>query len=320
MKVEEARHKEECSEEIKHVCEQHITVPAPAPGPYPPPPPIFSPGPPLARTRRGAGAAAEGEPGGGGRHALLEALLRLEAEQRGRSPHPVRAREAGQGTLGGVLVAGRGVTHHTRPHLLASGFGQLTASAQRDAASADFDQLTSLEHTDAASAGPGQPPPGSPGPVSVDPGLLSLDPGPVSLEARVKAAMIQILGGSRAAVLEQQQTPAPGPAPQPDQQTGVVFEETPAPPVPALAAVPPPPPRPPPPVPRVTITELPSEPGCRSFSTTTCVQVPIGEPPSPVPPELLHPRSAFSCPQDRAVRQVPRRARRGLLLRPQDGG
>ena len=33
----------------------------------------------------------------------------------------------------------------------------------------------------------------------------------------------------------------------------------------------------PPPVPTVTIKELPAEPGCRSFSTTTCTQIPIGK-------------------------------------------
>ena len=40
---------------------------------------------------------------------------------------------------------------------------------------------------------------------------------------------------------------------------------------------PPPPPEPDVPVPTVTIKELEAEPGCRSFSTTTCSKLPVGE-------------------------------------------
>ena len=51
---------------------------------------------------------------------------------------------------------------------------------------------------------------------------------------------------------------------------------------PPLEALPPPPSVPPhpPPVPTVTIKELHAEPGCRSFSTKTCVQVPVGNSPT----------------------------------------
>ena len=40
---------------------------------------------------------------------------------------------------------------------------------------------------------------------------------------------------------------------------------------------PPPPAEPEVPVPTVTIKELEAEPGCRSFSTTTCTKLPVGE-------------------------------------------
>ena len=61
-----------------------------------------------------------------------------------------------------------------------------------------------------------------------------------------------------------------------DHLGGAVVDHVPHPVLHKPAKAPPPPPPPPTPAPpKVTITELESEPGCRSFSTKTCTKVPI---------------------------------------------
>ena len=122
----------------------------------------------------------------------------------------------------------------------------------------------------------------------------------VSLEEKVQKAMLQILNEdkklsasfNKLVQSSESQTIDPGLVqfPVADIQNslpalGGSLVSTPPPPPDPSPSVPPPPhldsspavPPPPPPVPTVTIKELPAEPGCRSFSTLTCVQVPIGE-------------------------------------------
>ena len=132
------------------------------------------------------------------------------------------------------------------------------------------------------------PPPAPPRPVVAE--------GARSLEERVRAAMASVLGLAsvpRAPVLEQPPLggavlaspaqPSLGGAvvdPPPAEVTalgGPVLTQLPAsalpPPEPSPPLTPPPPPAPSPPPPRVRIVELAgAEPGCRSFSTTTCTR------------------------------------------------
>ena len=134
------------------------------------------------------------------------------------------------------------------------------------------------------------PPPAPPPPRPV------VAEGARSLEERVRAAMASVLGLAsvpRAPVLEQPPLggavlaspaqPSLGGAvvdPPPAEDTalgGPVLTQLPAsalpPPEPSPPLTPPPPPAPSPPPPRVRIVELAgAEPGCRSFSTTTCTR------------------------------------------------
>ena len=274
------------------MCEEHIQIPYIG-SPPPPPAPIFPEpvsGSVIRQKREGnSEAEAESDPDTGltyrvnldnikeespnKQRQLLQALLKHEAKRKAQN-HTVRERQITPGVLGGALLLKSSPAHA---------------------------QLSPLNPSQHLSAGEQLLRTGK------GPGFLELRPKinrdhKISLEEKVQKAMIQILredrklGASFEKLFKASESEAqkddriikalePNIIEFPEAEVQSVLPalggslvSTP----PPLEALPPPPsvPSHPPPVPTVTIKELHAEPGCRSFSTKTCVQVPVGNSPT----------------------------------------
>ena len=282
--MEEKLYKEECEEEIKHVCEEHIQVPSPPPPPAPIfPEPYFGPG---FRQKRESNSdpEADGEPDPEIRFRInldnlrgespekqrqfLEALLKQESERTAQTQHQVSERQINPSVLGGTLLS-RSIPSQVdkpsslsnRDRLFRSGRGPTFLNLNSETANSDTQEsleekvqkamLQILTEDKKLSASFNK--------LFQSSDTQTIDPGLVQFPEADTQHALPVLGGSLVS------TPPPPPDPSPS--------VPPPPPLVSSPAVPPPPP----PVPTVTIKELPAEPGCRSFSTLTCVQVPVGK-------------------------------------------
>ena len=271
------------------MCEEHIQVPYFS---STPPPPLAAPifPEPFFRQKRESNSDAEAEPDPDIRfrinpdshltpdkqRQLIEALLKQEAERAAQTQHQVTERQITPSVLGGALLS-RNIP--SRQDQKPSSFNLKTKINVGDRLFRSGRGPTFLNLNTETTNGDRQ----------------------VSLEEKVQKAMLQILqedkrlGATFNKLVQSSDLKPIDPDPvqftEADTQQalpvlGGSLVSTPSPPE-ASPSVPPPPPHslvlspavppPPPPVPTVTIKELPADPGCRSFSTLTCVQVPIGE-------------------------------------------
>ena len=204
---------------------------------------------------------------------LIEALLKQEAERAAHTQHQVSERQITPSVLGGALLS------------------RNVPSRQDEKPSTPKTQINVGDRLLRSGRGPTF--------LNLNTETTNGDR-QVSLEEQVQKAMLQILkedknlGATFNKLVQSSELKPIDPDPvhftEADTQQalpvlGGSLLSTPPPPE-VSPSVPPPPhslgpslavPPPPPPVPTVTIKELPAKPGCRSFSTLTCVQVPIGE-------------------------------------------